>query len=427
MPADGYADAGLGAHPRPRYSLGWASRNHASATDNTAAARTEQRRSAITNTEAAAQQASDDLERASRLTDNDVVAVIPAPWAIDAHGDPIATSLSVAGSTVTMTIAHRAAGTAYPVEADPQFSSRDSVDEYEAQQADADTASYDEAEAEAYEPGTPEDASPADGAADSDDDYDGDPSAFEDDEPEELTESGPDLAKVNAAGSAGNRKIPSIHNTETRASLLWSPLRQGVGFKSYRPIVPWNILRFKRSTVARGDWELYVARVRALRKASPNPEAAKVDVALQFKKGQKKAQSVRSYSDEFERFRRAYGDMMNNVTPWNEPQVRSAKNPTRNRPFLAARYWVAAQRRCHPKGHSQRCGNIIAGDFAGRPRDLTYPQVSRDRNGVRLKRSFQFENDYIRSCVSTRDQKRLAYCVVRDRRLYKTGDRTRCP
>lgn len=68
--------------------------------------------------------------------------MIPKPWAVDAQDRPVATSLSVSGSQLTMRIEHSPGSSSYPVIADPQVIMADAVDEYETKKADAETANY---------------------------------------------------------------------------------------------------------------------------------------------------------------------------------------------------------------------------------------------------------------------------------------------
>lgn len=54
------------------------------------------------------------------LPHDDVLAVISAPWARDANGAPVSTTLRVADGVVRMDVDHREPSVAYPVVADPQ-------------------------------------------------------------------------------------------------------------------------------------------------------------------------------------------------------------------------------------------------------------------------------------------------------------------
>jgi hypothetical protein len=54
------------------------------------------------------------LSEAQRATSDDVVAVIAAPAGIDEDGDPVDSSVSAQGETVTVQLAHGAVGTNYP-------------------------------------------------------------------------------------------------------------------------------------------------------------------------------------------------------------------------------------------------------------------------------------------------------------------------
>jgi hypothetical protein len=51
-----------------------------------------------------------------------IIAVIRAPWAVDANGQALPTALSVHNDTITMTVLHRGRTSAYPVIADPDMS-----------------------------------------------------------------------------------------------------------------------------------------------------------------------------------------------------------------------------------------------------------------------------------------------------------------
>lgn len=55
------------------------------------------------------------------LGDGSLAASIPAPWAQDAAGKPVATRFRVEGNSLIQEISHRAAGTTYPVLADPRI------------------------------------------------------------------------------------------------------------------------------------------------------------------------------------------------------------------------------------------------------------------------------------------------------------------
>lgn len=114
-----------------------------------------EQRAAIADPAKQAEFASDAFQRVLEATPDEIVAIIPKPWAIDALDRPVATSLEVSGSQqVTMRVQHSAL-TPYPVVADPEVIMADSVDEFEVRKADANTAEYTDAEAETFEPAQP--------------------------------------------------------------------------------------------------------------------------------------------------------------------------------------------------------------------------------------------------------------------------------
>jgi hypothetical protein len=61
------------------------------------------------------------VSEAQTRVDGDVVAVIAAPWAVDATGQRVPVSLSASDGTVTMTLDLHDSGLIYPIEADPAF------------------------------------------------------------------------------------------------------------------------------------------------------------------------------------------------------------------------------------------------------------------------------------------------------------------
>ena len=62
---------------------------------------------------------SDGLGGAEVLRDGKVVAVIAAPYAVDAQGKPVPAEYQIAPDAITVSIKHRAADIAYPVLLDP--------------------------------------------------------------------------------------------------------------------------------------------------------------------------------------------------------------------------------------------------------------------------------------------------------------------
>lgn len=77
--------------------------------------------------------------------------MIREPWAQDAVGRSIATSLSVTGSTLTMAVEHDPTRAAYPVTTAMEMSSADAVDQADVAQADAASATWDEQDEADYD------------------------------------------------------------------------------------------------------------------------------------------------------------------------------------------------------------------------------------------------------------------------------------
>jgi len=113
---------------------------------------------------------------------------------------------------------------------------------------------------------------------------------------------------------------------------------------------------------------------------APGEQPVTSDVALQFVRanvdGKGRVTDVRAprlaqYEPILRRFLRRYGSVMEDqsgervgtLAPWNEPNF--PDNPTSKDPVRAARYWKAAQAICHPRGANNRCGEVVAGEWAG--------------------------------------------------------------
>lgn len=56
----------------------------------------------------------------------------------------------------------------------------------------------------------------------------------------------------------------------------------------------------------------------------------KTDVALQFAKGEKRAPRASEYQAELRRFLARYGNVVNNLSPWNEPQLKLSFRTSRS-------------------------------------------------------------------------------------------------
>lgn len=65
------------------------------------------------------------LESANVGAPGEVIALITTPWAHDANGHPVATSLHASGNTVSVTVSHHGSGVSYPVIAAQREASSD--------------------------------------------------------------------------------------------------------------------------------------------------------------------------------------------------------------------------------------------------------------------------------------------------------------
>ncbi len=372
-----------------------------------------EQREAITNTELQLEQATESLERALQSTGDEIIAVIPEPWAVDAAGRPIETSLEVAGSKLTMNVVHDALGTAYPVVTDPQVIIADSLDEWEAVRADANTADYTYEEAEEMELSyTPEDPAPhapveAVGPPALDD---GDPSATQVETPGPM-DGRVQVAEANAAGS--RRRVPRIGLSESQPALFYSPDRNDLAPAYYRPIVPWNVRQLLQQPEGselkeRADlWESWyeLTRPNGTRTPTEAPENPGIDsdIAIQFEPGRDTRDArpprVVEYRKRLDGFLRRYGDVVDNLSPWNEPNLgRSLEgeriSPTRNNPFRAARYWVVAQHLCHQANKPPRCRHVIAGEYSGQKGGDRYKLKYADAVEREQEKTGHYQDEY---------------------------------
>lgn len=360
-----------------------------------------ERRQAIKNTQLQQQQAADVLDRALRTNPHEIIAVLPRPWAYDAQDRSVATSLTVSGSRLTMRIEHSPLSSTYPVVAGSQVNMTDSLDEYESQKADAETADYTFEEADAYEPPAgdpPEDPPVASLTVDEPAEWAVDGSALESEHPAEDADSDDvQLAEADAAKNKRSPRKPSIHSTESHPALFYSPDRQDLGFGSYRPIVPYKVVKMldSPSQEARDRADLWTDWVRTFKKS------VRTDVSFQFAPGQKRAPTASEYRRHITRFLDRYGDKIKigAVSAWNEPQLGlntgGRKNPTFKNPLRAARFWKIAQAVCHPKGKAPRCGNVVAGEYAGYRGDPSYKLNSKATPAEKeFQRTRRYEADY---------------------------------
>jgi hypothetical protein len=340
------------------------------------------------------------------------------PWARDASGEPVATSLSVEGSVVKMSVGHAAGTTNYPVVAHRQVSSSESVDEAQALRDDADTATYSNAELEEQEPPEPQEPGDAteplgyDGAFQEPADWGGDPSAF--DSTDDTTQGDGDAAVAEPNAALTTVEASRLANlrvglTETDPAVLFSPDRLDLPTHRWiRPVVPWRVVQMHHPNTDPCSGECRTDRRRAekwdrfysLAKA-PTPGAGQncgstsarnthgrktvqeqrcgvpTDIAIQEFDDTDGTEppSPRRYKSALMAFFERYPRVTRNLAAWNEPQL--GKHNTRDYPKRAARFWIAAQQACHPRGGPIRCkGHVIAGEFAGTANSVGYPRAN---------------------------------------------------
>ncbi len=349
-----------------------------------------QRQAALSDTALALDVARDQFRRAQARTADEIVALLPEPWARDAQGRTVPATLTASGSTVELRVEHDLLANEFPVVAALHVLGGDSVDEIEAAKSSEETAEYTEEEADSFEPaGVPPStttqrstAAPAAAvaaASPDDPDYDADPVSLSADDSDDLQgftpqegdeEPPPDastaIADAELAQNVGNF---GFGLTESDPANLDDPKRSELGLQFYRPFVAWNIVALKGSTKPADvrrvrRWEDYYNRAKAL--------GLKLDVVLTRTADRTKggtAPSVGEYKKAVQLFLDTYPGVVKNLMPWNEPNFK--KDPLYRRPSTAAQYWLAAQNICHPKGTPTnpnppaRCGHVVAGDYVG--------------------------------------------------------------
>jgi hypothetical protein len=347
-------------------------------------------RQAIADTSRQASYATDANERAYEATPDEVEILIPKPWAVDAAGSPVPVSLSVEGSTLRLSFDPQ--GGAFPVMVDPEFVAADSLDEWEAQKSDGETADYPYTESENYQPpsdGTPVPAAGPGDPADGPEDFATDPSSQSRDE---FSDTEQDVAFASVDAAAAGASPPKLGLTESQPAMLYSPRRIPLGPRFYRPIVPWRIMRIINNPTnaqerrAKRRWQQWYERAEQL--------GLKSDIAIQFLEGDRKAPPVSAYKRHLRRFLDSrYASVIDNLGAWNEPNLNNVqidgdvqRNPTWRNPRRAARYWVGAQQVCHQELSRARCNNLVAGEFAGKGRDDRVPLHYRCGQGTCTRR-----------------------------------------
>lgn len=223
--------------------------------------------------------------RAEAATPDEVVAVIPAPFAIDALDRDVATSLSVNGSTVTMSGPH-GAGSAYPIVAGRELMNTQAVAAAQALEATAATpehTSEQPEETEVADPGppaataAPSQAEPMNaqaGSSESDEELEelDHGSAYQDEDDQDGADdefSGDASAARGGDGTLALRGAALERLTKIRVGLteshpsmfrsleIDSPRRQGDTGPTrlqpafYRPFVPWNFVYLRDEIMGR--------------------------------------------------------------------------------------------------------------------------------------------------------------------------------
>lgn len=343
-----------------------------------------EREQALSNTDAQMTQASDDLERAQNGTADRIVAVIPAPWAKDAGGQPIPAALAAAGSTVTLQIP-RATGTSYPVSAGYSYVSRDAVDEYESRKtvdsipADA----FDTTSEVSPEPTDPEPPPPAAAAAEADTESMDGISSQEDAGPTVTDSGAPARAESSRALTQGVLDGLTLGITAGDPATITNPNYGVLNPEAVRPFAPWKTLAMSASNPEAKQWRDWNAAAKA--------RGIRVDVtltrdALRGAGGTANA-TYRNYETQIKKFVKVYGGSdgtIKNLMAYNEPNYAGTGEPVaggtdkgdplKSYPELAAKLYYAAVRACFPASGKAYCvrqgadgkwrrGRVIAGEF----------------------------------------------------------------
>jgi hypothetical protein len=377
---------------------------------------------AVTNSAQQWSHMSDARERLDQAVPEEIIAVLTKPWARDAAGQPIATSLAVQGSTVSMTVEHLTGSVSYPIVAHRQMASAESVDEAQALRDDADTASYTDAQLDdtteppdAQADGETSHPGPRDPNFTEPEDWGGDPSGFasEDDSPE--GDGVAAVAQPNAAvSSAEATRLASMRMglTESDPAVLFSPNR----FQSprrIRPVVPLRVLQMRGSanqveSERANKWRRFYHVAKAPKlpdeqsctsglaqneygRKSPHEKNCGVatDISIQFfDTDPAKPPSPKRYKRHLVDFLNAYPRITRHLGAWNEPQLN--RNPTRKHPRRAAQFWIAAQQACHPKGSKIRCKHVVAGEFAGGRKSVRFDEDGEKKSYEKVYRDYLY-------------------------------------
>lgn len=341
-----------------------------------------EQRAQIGSTASELSAAIDDRSRLEGPRADVVEAVIRRPSTKDAAGDDVPTSLSVNGSTLTLSIDHRSASRPYPLVSDLAVSDAEAVDEGSAQKSLGESPPMSDAEAEGFDTsGAPEGssdqeptASQSSASSDAAADYaDASKDGAETDIPGDASQTAarPDLEAraFSAASLASNLGNLTIGFSDSNARALTKPdygllSDKNGGNKQYlRVFVPWNYMRIKeRMWDGLGAGSAHVPGVKDRMRGRSNTAVMVVfsanppPTSEHCKTG---APDAKGYGDQIEAFLRA-NRFVKQITAWNEPNFRP--NQTASNSGKAASYWKKAQAICN---RTKWCADVPAGDFAG--------------------------------------------------------------
>jgi hypothetical protein len=351
-----------------------------------------ERHQAVADTGLQLRLARSDLERADANTPDDVVAVVPKPWAKDALGRAVPTSLGVSGSTLTLRVEHNALAHEYPVVTDIEAIDAEAVDHAEAEKAAAGIDDYTDAAISNTRTagGPPSSGPPATLDEEQDVPFPEDGSAsWTDDIDESEDEDGPSptddptatLSDAEMSRRLGNIQLGLTESdpaTLSDANFQPNPTLEALNPRHLRPIVPYNVVRMVDRPRTTGGCDYKAARrwhdwYERAKRLKPQTDVT-IDVAIARdyrRRGSKgsdencpdgKAPRASTYGRHLKAFLKRYGDIVDTVGAWNEPNF--VGDPLYNKPALAGSYWVIANRLC------QRFGcRAVAGEYAGRPKD----------------------------------------------------------
>lgn len=343
-------------------------------------------------------QASDDLERHQAATGDQIVAVIPEPWARDKNGQDVATTVTATGSRITMSVSPPPAA-AFPLVASWQMTTTDAANEYETQKAASDTEELDgdQQAALATSSDTSPTTPPAEDPGEFDDNGDNqsgssdDDVVTSDDTDEDATAARTRRDPTQPLRGAAKDNLPDIKfgltesdpaNLSHRSYLGPNGLRSKWPY--LRPVVPYNLSGVKANPnaskyddadrLALKRWNAYYAKL--------VQNGWKADIAFARPRKTTKHRiarpTARGYGKAISAFFENWPGVTTAISAWNEPNYGPSDgidndDPLKAAPKLAGELWVVAARRCFPKNphanFKRPCNTVIAGEFAGKPNE----------------------------------------------------------